>query len=58
MPALAYNISNDDLEKWATEELIEANLIFDAIKRLNIAIDALTNPTVISPEQNYQITNS
>jgi hypothetical protein len=58
MPALTYNISNNDLNKWATEELIAANLIYDAVKRLNIAIDALTNSAVVNPEQSYEITNS
>ena len=58
MAALTYTISSNDLDRWANRQLIQSNLVVEGTKRLFIALDALVDPTVVNPEQAYQITNS
>jgi len=55
---LEYPVQESDEQLWGTVASISSNLGGLAIKLLNISTDPLVDPTVLNPEQAYQITNS
>jgi hypothetical protein len=46
-------VQNIDQNNWATLESIRALLTAEAIKRMQIARDALIDPSVNNPEESY-----
>lgn len=58
MAVLQYPVLESDEQSWGTLQSISSNLGAVAIKRLSISIDPLVDPTVVKPEEAYQITNS
>jgi hypothetical protein len=58
MALLQYPVQESDEQLWGTTDSISSNLGGLATKLLSISTDPLVDPTVLSPEQAYQITNS
>jgi hypothetical protein len=58
MAQLTYQVQQIDITRWLTLTSIQYYLQADAIKRLSISTDPLIDPTVINPEEAYQISNT
>lgn len=57
MAVLEYAVVEADAARWSTVESISSSLGEIAIKRLSISTDPLVDPTVLAPEEAYEITN-
>lgn len=57
MAVLEYTVVEADALRWSTLDSISNNLGGIGIKRLSISTDPLVDPTVLAPEEAYEITN-
>lgn len=58
MATLPYAVQTSDVNLWGTLVSTEENLEAQGVKRLNIALDPLIDPSVIAPAEAYDVTNT
>jgi hypothetical protein len=54
MAVLAYEILQQDIDRWSSLAAIEATLDVNGIKQLFIVLDPLIDPTIVNPSGAYE----